>query len=252
MNRFLQASNLKTIGLVFVGGLMILLAGSLINSHSTSPVMAQDRDVRTLTVTGTGKIEIETTLTEVSLGVEVEEETAREAQEEVARRSTAVVEFLQEREVDKLETTGIRLQPQYRRSDGERRLIGYEGVNLVSFQIETEEIGDLLDQAVNAGATRIDSVGFTATESAIAQAKKEALEKATLDGKSQADAVLNTLDLRSQSIIHIEVDGAEAPVTPRLETARAQDMAESSAPSSPVIGGEQEIEARVKLQISYQ
>ncbi|MFP4134398.1 MAG: SIMPL domain-containing protein [Halothece sp.] len=251
MNPFLQTSRLKTMALILLGGLMILLAGSLINSHSTSPSVAQNGDLRTLTVTGTGKIAIKTTLTDVRLGVEVEEETAREAQEEVARRSTAVVELLQEREVEKLETTGIRLQPRYRHSDGERRLIGYQGVNLVSFQMETEEIGNLLDQAVNVGATRIDSVGFTATESAIAQAKKEALEEATLDAKAQADAVLGSLDLRSQSVIKIEVDGAQTPVTPRLETARAQDMATSSAPSSPVVGGEQEIQARVKLQISY-
>jgi len=163
-----------------------------------------------------------------------------------------VVELLQWRNVEKLETTGIRLQPRYNYSNRERHLIGYQGVNLVSFQMTTEDMGNLLDEAVKAGATRIDSVAFTATDSAIAKAKKQALTAATLDAKAQGEAVLGALSLRSHSVISISVDGANAPIISRAESFRSQgDIQAASSPSSPVIGGEQEINAKVTLQMRY-
>ncbi|MBC6435224.1 DUF541 domain-containing protein, partial [Nostoc sp. HG1] len=48
-----------------------------------------------LEVTGQGKVSVPTTLTEVQLGIQVEGKTATEVQEEVAKRSTAVVDVLQ-------------------------------------------------------------------------------------------------------------------------------------------------------------
>ncbi len=66
---------------------------------------------RTLTVSGKGKITIPTTLTQVRLGVEVQGKTAQEVQQQVAKRSQAVVELLKSRQVEKLETTGISLNP---------------------------------------------------------------------------------------------------------------------------------------------
>ena len=246
MNRFFQQFWLKGVSL------LILCGWTLVNQGSTPNAIAQELSPQTLTVTGTGKQSIKTTLTEVRLGVEVEQATAQLAQEEAARRSTAVVELLRSRNVENLETTGIRLQPQYNYNNGQRRLRGYRATNLVSFRLETEDIGNLLDEAVKVGATRIDSVAFTATDSAIAAAQKDALENATLDAKAQADAVLGSLNLRSESVMSIQINNASPPVTPRVEALRTRgDMAASSAPSSPVVGGEQEIQAQVTLQIRY-
>lgn len=250
MNRFFQKNLWQGISLIVLSSLILLLGWNGFDRNSTA--FAQDSSAPTLTVTGKGSESIETTLTEVRLGVEVEGKTAREVQEESAQRSTAVVELLRSRDVQNLETTGIRLQPQYDYNDGTRRLKGYQAINLVTFRVITEEIGNLLDAAVNVGATRIDSVTFTATDSAIEQAQKQALRTATRNAKAQSDAVLETLNLRSQSVINIQIDGANAPVSPRSQSLRTRgDMAASSAPSSPVVGGEQEIEAQVTLQIRY-
>lgn len=251
MNYFFQQFWLKAGAIAVLSSLIVLFSWSLLPINTTPPTIAQETPARTLTVTGNGRQSIETTLTEVRLGVEVEGATAREVQQESAQRSTAVVKLLRSRNVQKLETTGIRLQPRYNYSNQERRLIGYQALNLVSFRIATEDIGNLLDEAVKAGATRIDSVGFTATDSAIADAKKQALTAATLDAKAQAEAVLEALDLRSQSIVSIQVDGANPPISPRSELLRTRGDIQATASSSPVIGGEQEITARVTLQIRY-
>ena len=71
--------------------------------------MAQEKVLRTVTVTGEGIERIPTTLTQVQLGVEIQGKTATEVQEQVAKRTTAVVEFLRSRRVEKLQTTGISL-----------------------------------------------------------------------------------------------------------------------------------------------
>ncbi|MEM9818573.1 MAG: SIMPL domain-containing protein, partial [Cyanobacteria bacterium P01_D01_bin.6] len=79
-----------------------------------SPAIAQEPAQRVLTVTGQGQESVQTTIAQVNLGVEVEAETAAAAQTAAARRSTAVIELLSDRDVDQLQTTGIRLNPQYR------------------------------------------------------------------------------------------------------------------------------------------
>ncbi|MCZ0905245.1 SIMPL domain-containing protein, partial [Microcoleus sp. HI-ES] len=88
--------------------------------------------IRTLTVTGRGVEAIPTTQTQVRLGVEVQGKTAAEVQQEAARRSSAVVELLRSRQVEKLETAGITLNPIYSYENNQQRLTGYTATNTVS------------------------------------------------------------------------------------------------------------------------
>lgn len=213
-----------------------------------NPAIAQEKLLRTLTVTGRGVEMIPTTATQVQLGVEVQGKTATSVQQEVARRSASVVELLRSRKVDKLQTTGIRLNPIYSYENNTQRLTGYSAANTVSFRVPTEQAGTLLDDSVEAGATRIDSVSFTASDDAIAQAQQQALRKATQEAQQQADAVLSTLNLTRKDIVNIQINGATPPPPmPMFDKAALR----AEAASTPVIGGEQEVQASVTLQMSY-
>lgn len=214
----------------------------------SNPAIAQERLLRTLTVTGQGIERIPTTLTQVQLGVEVQGKTAAQVQQEVARKSAAVVELLRSRNVEQLQTTSIQLNPVYSYENNQQRLIGYSASNTVSFRMPTEQAGTLLDDAVAVGATRIDSIRFTAPESAVSTAQKQALREATQDAQQQADAVLNALNLTRQDIVNIQINGATPPPPmPMLD--RAEFVAQNVA--TPIIGGDQEVQASVTLQISY-
>lgn len=208
---------------------------------------AQERMLQTLTVTGQGEETIPTSITRVQLGVEVRGETAAEVQQEVARRTAAVVNLLRSRNVAQLQTTGISLQPNYDYRDNQQRLLGYIGTNSVSFRIDTERAGPLIDEAIQAGATRIDGVSFIAEDSAIAAAQKEALREATQDAQAQADVVLNALNLSRKDIVRIQINGASAP--PPIFLQNAAFRAETAG--TPVIGGDQVVNASVTLEISY-
>lgn len=230
-------------------GTALALGLSLISLAVPRPSLSQEKLLRTLTVTGQGKEMVATTITQVRLGVEAEGETAKGVQAEVARRSNSVVELLRSRQVEKLETTGISLEPNYRYNEGNRTLIGYVARNLVSFRVPTQQAGTILDDAVKAGASRIDGVSFVAADAVIATAQKTALREATQDAQAQADAVLDSLGLSRQEIVGIQVNGAFAPPPRPVEAAKfTQDAA---AMPSPVIGGDQEVNASVTLQIRY-
>ena len=228
---------------------LLPIALGIMSLSLTSPALAQEKVLKTLTVTGHGVEEIATTLTQVRLGVDAQGKTANDVQEAVARRSNAVVTLLKARRVEKLETTGINLSPVYRYDNNVQKLDGYSASNSVSFRVPTEKAGTLLDEAVKAGASRIDGVSFVASDDAIAVAQKLALRKATQDAQSQADAVFGALSLTRKEIVSIQVNGASAP-PPMIADASRFKLAASQAPT-PVIGGEQRVEGSVTLQISY-
>ncbi len=101
---------------------------------------------------------------------------------------------------------------------------------------------------MKAGATQINGISFVANDEAIAAAQKQALKEATQDARQQADAVFSALGFKSKEIVSIQVNNATAPPPPMFLRAEAAKVADSS---TPVVGGEQEVEASVTLQISY-
>lgn len=241
-------NRIKALGLVL--GLLSLTA------CQTVPTTAQTPNIgtlpRTITVSGKGEVNIPTTLTQVRLGVEVQGKTAQEVQQQVAQRSQAVVELLKSRQVEKLETAGISLNPNYTYKDGRQSIAGYIGTNTVSFQIPTEKSGTLLDEAIKVGATRIDGVSFVAADEAIAQAQQQAIQKASEDAKKQADAALGALNLSQREIVSIQINGANPPQPIMYgKPADMAQMASERAANTPVVGAEQKVQQTVTLQIRY-
>ena len=244
-------SNLQRGDRINFGSLLtaLCLTLTLVSFVGLDAAVAQEQRMRTLSVTGRGVEAIPTTQTQVALGVEVQGKTAAEVQQEAARRSSAVVALLRSRQVQKLETTGITLNPNYTYENNQQRLIGYIATNTVSFRLNTQSAGTLLDDAVQAGATRIQGVSFVAAESAIEQAQKQALKKATQDAQAQADAVFSALNLKRGEILNIQVNGASPP--PPMYRQLAASRAANADATTPVVGGEQQIEASVTLQFGY-
>jgi uncharacterized protein len=238
----------------------IPLAMCLMGMSYATPSWGQQRQPaqnilpRTLSVSGKGTESIPATIAQVQLGVEVQAKTAKAAQQEAAKRSDRVVSLLRSRKVEKLQTAGISLNPIYNYQNNTQRITGYSATNTVSFRINAEQAGLLLDDTVRAGATRIDRISFTASDSAIAAAQKQALKEATQDAQAQADAVLSVLNLTRKDVVGIQINGASAPVPPPVAFENASLSGRDSLNTrlkSALEAGEQEIEASVMLHISY-
>ncbi|NJL89243.1 MAG: SIMPL domain-containing protein [Coleofasciculaceae cyanobacterium SM2_1_6] len=212
------------------------------------PVAAQERMLRTLSVSGRGVETIAATIARVDLGVEFQGKNASEVQQEVASRSNAVVNLLRTQNVENLQTRGIRLEPVYNYANDRQELIGYRGTNKLSFRVAPDRAGQIVDGAVQAGATRIEGINFTASDAAIDQAQQQALRLATQDAQKQADTVLSSLNLTRREIVNIQVNGATPP--PPIFLRAASEAFAQGAPT-PVIPGDQRVEASVTLTISY-
>lgn len=225
-----------------------LACAALIAWNAASlPAIAEDP--ARLTVTGQGQIAIPATIARVSLGVEIRARTAEDAQAQAAAASNAIVSYLKSQNVDQLQTQGIQLSPVYTNEDGRSRISDYTASNIVSFRVETEAVGEIIDETVRRGATRISGLSFVGSDLAIATARDAALRAATIDARDQADIVLDTLGLMARSIGQINI-GYSTPMPTasiRNEAAAYGDFMSRSA----VEGGEQTIEASVTLEILY-
>ncbi|WP_157260033.1 SIMPL domain-containing protein [Chamaesiphon minutus] len=233
--------------------LSVLLTTSLLVLMGVTPGITQERKpARTLTASGRGIVSIPTTLSQIRLTIEVSGKTPTAAQQEAAKRSTQVVNYLKSQQVEKLQTAGINLNPTYVYQTGTSpKITGYSATNSISFRVNNDRAGAILDAAVTNGATRIDGVNFVASEQAISNAQLQALKQATQDAQRQADAVLETLNLKRKEVIGIQINSAStpAPIPLAQESMRAK-VADGNY-TTPVVGGEQQVEAAVTLDIGY-
>jgi uncharacterized protein len=233
--------------------LSILLTASFILLAGISPGNTQERKpARTLTASGRGIVTIPTTLSQIRLAIEVQAKTPNNAQQEAARRSTRVMNYLKTQQLEKLQTTGINLNPTYTYpSNGNPQVTGYTATNSISFRVTTDRAGAILDAAVKTGATRIDGVSFVASEQAISVAQIQALKQATQDAQRQADAVLESLNLKRKEIIGIKIDSTSNPAPIPVAAEMMRSKIADAAPATPVVGGEQQVEAGITMDISY-
>jgi uncharacterized protein len=228
---------------------LTLVLPVLFTLGSLSPSLAAEKQLlRTLSVSGRGITHIPATLTQVRLAVEVAGKNSNAVQQEAAQRSTKVIQLLRSRKVDKLQTAGISLAPIYSYDNNQQKLTGYNATNSLSFRLPVAQAGAVIDEAVKAGATRIDSVSSVASDAAITKAQTQALQLATNDAQRQAQAVLSALGFQSKEIIGIQINDAARPNPVLLESA---NLTRGKIAQTEIVGGEQEVQANVTLQISY-
>jgi uncharacterized protein YggE len=211
-----------------------------------------DPNLNLLTVSGQGLVTVETSIAVVRLAVLVDGESAEAVQKDVAERTNSLVERLQQEEVDKLQTTGISLNPRYTYRNNEAEQVGVQGQNAVQFEVPIERAGLVLDGAIEAGATQIQSVSFRASDEVIQSARQEAIRLAIGDAQDQADVALGALSLSQSGIASIQINGSnQAPAPVSLQAAEAYSLSSRSADPTPVLGGEQVVTASVTLRIRY-
>lgn len=217
-----------------------------------------------ISVQGTGSVDIPTTQTLVSASIEKttpcdpknpNECSGRAAQQEVASVSKGVMEYLKGLDtVTDLTTTNVALNPQYDYpANGKRVLTSYQATNSISFKVDNDAAGDVLDEIVKKGVTSIPSISFVASDEAISAATDEALQKAVKNAQAQANAVLTAIGAKSEGIVNIQVNnaGAPSPVPGPMFSVAAGVGASPAADSTPIEAGKQTVTATVTLNIKY-
>lgn len=227
------------------------------------PAWAEEAQQRVLLVHGQGTETVVTTISQIELGMVAEAETAVAAQQVVAAQSLRVLDYLRSRNVRNLQTTGIALSPVYRRNhsnqnsnqnSNEPRITGYTARNTVSFEVDIADAGTIVDESVQRGASSIRGIRFKASEEAIAEAQQRALREATRAAQLRANIVLSSLGLVQREILSIQVSGAQVAVLESRTNVLEADADFSTTTflrGSQILGGEQQVQTTVTLQIRY-
>lgn len=197
-----------------------------------------------ITARGTGTVTAAPDVVTVTLGVQTEAGTAREALDANNRAAATLLDVLRGAGVaqDDLRTSGLAVDPVY--GDDGRRITGYRVTNRVTALLrDLAGAGALIDAAAGAvgDAIRVDGVEFSLDDdsAARAQARGDAVRRAIAQAEEMAEAAGVGLG----PILSITEVPAAAP-PPRPYAAEALDSPAAAVPLAP---GTQEIEVAVEV-----
>lgn len=221
-------------------------ASSVAVAPSQAPAAAAP-DTGFIHVNGTGVVSVEPDLARVSFAVESEAPDAQSAVRDNAERMGAVIAALRDTDGDvEIETHGYSLQPRYTRPSpdtGERRIAGYTALNHVRVTVDRiDGVGTLIDAATGAGANRVASLSFGASN--LDEANREALRLAVEDARDQATTIARALGVPLGPALEVRTGSQQ---TPMFEESR-MTMAMAAA-DTPIEAGEQTV--RVTVSIRY-
>jgi uncharacterized protein YggE len=202
-----------------------------------------------LTVVGQGTVEAPPDIAYVSAGVQTRGQTAREAQDAntaAMNQVLARVKGLGIAEQD-IRTSGINLQPLYDRNPNQ--LSGYMAHNQVTITVrDVKRAGEVLDQAITAGANQSAGVRFGIKDDAAL--RRQAIDQAVKSSRATADAMAAAAGLRVSGIVSMTDESGEGGPQP-LE--RAVPMAAAAqAADVPLQPGQLAVTARVRVVYQFQ
>lgn len=210
--------------------------------------MPQEEDKGTLQVSGQAQVSVPADRAVISFAVETEASTAQVAVRENAERMEAVIAGLRGAGVEgiEIETFGYNLSPDYRypsrENPGTREIAAYRAQNNIRVTLpEVESAGAILDAATEAGANRVQSVQFEASD--LQAARLQALAEAVEVARQEAEVIARSMGVELGTILSV-TGGASTP-GPRI-TARAF-AAEAVGASTPIEAAGQIVSANVTI-----
>ncbi len=212
----------------------------------TEPTARRARNQGEIIVAGTGRVATRPDLADLRLGVTVSSRTVDETRREAASTMARTLAAIDEAGVAKRDVTTslLALQPRYDyREGGPPSLVGYELSNVVEVTVRNLELlGDVIDGALKAGATSMDSLEFRLAEPATAE--REARLRAMADARTHADILAEAAGVSISGVSTIVEDGSFQPPRP---FAKAERMLMAADTATPVESGSLEVTVRVTV-----
>lgn len=222
-------------------------------SLATSTASSATPPNRTITVVGTGKAAGTPDVAQVTIGIETRNESVQKAAEENNATMSALLEAVKELGIEDkdIQTSNYSVYADRRPAPVTSPRVENEAVQeeqveyVVSNQVrvtvrDLEQLGDLLDKAMEAGANSIYGINFTVDDPSALQA--EARANAVADARARAESLAELNGVQVGDVLSIsEVIGGPVPV---MEAARA-----FAATAAPIEVGE--LEVGLSVQVTY-
>jgi len=232
------------IGLAILLVLLTIIATQAFLPTRTLTVNQSTAATPGISVSGQGTVKIKPDVAYVNLGVEIKADTVAEAQRKASEAMNKVE--------DKLKSMGLKeedwgtvtfsIEPQFEYDRGiAPRLTGYKVTNIIKVTIKKlDDIGKIIDGAVEAGATTVQSVTFDLLDPKPAQ--KQARELAVRDARTKAEALAGTAGVKLGNVLGI----SEQVIRPIAET---KTLVGEPAPTTPITPSN--LEVSVSVQVNY-
>ncbi|GBH33863.1 hypothetical protein NZNM25_06540 [Nitrosopumilus zosterae] len=195
-------------------------------------------------------------LLSVIFGIEIQKPTAKQALEENSKMMENVISALKSVGITESEisTSSLNIYPVYEYISDEflgiqtRELVGYKVSNILS--VETEKLNlaaSIIDNGVDAGVNRVDSVYYSLSPQKQMDLKDDLLEQAITNAESKAKKALDPLDHTVIGVKSISLSEFGMPY-PQPVFSGDFAMAESKIMSStPVFSSEQDITTSIQV-----
>ena len=243
---------LRTAGVaVAVAGLVAtagLSAGIAAAQDTATPESGMALGVPTVSVSGHGEVNVPPDTASVNIGVDVIKPTLDEAQEQATAQATAVIDALKEAGVaeEDIQTDyfSVNILRDYSENADPTLITGFEIINQLRVTVrDTEQIGELLDAAVNAGANSIYGVTFYVDyqTAAASDARVDAVE----DARTKAEELAAAAGMTLGPVISL-AEGVPPVFSPVYGMARGGGMAMDAA-AAPVEPGSTTVSVDVQM-----
>ncbi|MBA2597810.1 MAG: SIMPL domain-containing protein [Chloroflexia bacterium] len=239
-------------------GIALALAGLVTTSGlSTGIAAAQDMatpesgmalGVPTVSVSGHGEVNVPPDTASVNIGVDVIKPTLDEAQEQATAQATAVIEAMEAAGVapEDIQTDyfSVNILRDYSENADPTLITGFEIINQLRVTVrDTDQLGELLDDAVNAGANSIYGVSFYVDDQTAAAS--DARVDAVADARTKAEELATASGMTLGPVVSIS-EGTSGFIPPVYGMARGGGMAMDAA-AAPVEPGSTTVAVDVQM-----
>jgi len=204
---------------------------------------------RSITVPGQGTVIVEPNVASVRLGVNVLADTAGAARASAAGTMKKILDAVTKQGVARrdVRTALVSLNPTMDYSDNKGpRITGYQVQNTVAVTLRNlAKTGELIDAALGAGASTLDSLDFRLDDPT--RPSEEARAAAMTDARARATTIARAAEAKVGAVLAV-VEGQ--PMAPPMPYPAARMALKADAVATPVESGTQEI--AVALTVTFE
>ncbi len=214
----------------------------------------QQQEQNTLSTSGESEVKADPNKADIFLRIETRNEDAQQVQNENREKSDSVIQALKDQGVSEsqIETVDYRLEREedYNPKTREEEFKGYKLVNVVKVSTENlDEVGSLIDTAVESGANGVDRIEFSLSDSEKEKIKEQALKRASQQAKGKAEAIANQMGVSLGLPVKISESSFDY-VPYKTDFARAEsDAGAGGTPQTQI--QPQKVEVRANVNVEY-
>jgi uncharacterized protein len=244
-------ANMNRSSFFIVSGLLSILSVAQAQPAATP---TPDQSSRIISVYGTATVHVAPNLATITIAVVTQNKDALQAQQENAKRSTAVINAVKGVSDPAMEvSTGeytIVVQHPVEGNVRMTQIAGYQVTNSISVKMrDLSKVGEVLDQSTLAGANSVSNVIFGLENNEAS--RRDVLSAATADAVARVQAIVRGLNANDASPVRfrtIDISEAGLEYTPWRATDQQMRTFALPAAGTPVEAGKMDVTATVCLR----